>query len=313
MVREINYDQSSRMTKGFPKIRKTGAVSPMGESTPFVFRGRAYRLELDDPFRGTNPEVPASALIRDRETGEILSRFGRGWYYYSLYQENGVVYVIGTRSEPPRLSGDTLTVFESRDLISWDSRELLSAPGWRFYNTSLTKGPNGYVLCMEADSPAEYVGIPFTAFFAESPDMVRWTMMDPEKGYPRHRYLGGPCLRYSRGHYYLIAVTELPGSRYTNYVTRTKDFETWEVGAYNPLLMPDEEDRKISPYAFDLSPELIRSIRTGFISSNSDVDFCDWNGKTLITYNAGNQLGFYYLAEAEFDGPSDEFLAAFFE
>lgn len=77
--------------------------------------------------------------------------------------------------------------------------------------------------------------------------------------------------------------------------------------------MPDEDDRKISPYACDLSPALLREIRTGFISSNSDVDMCEWNGKTLLTYNAGNQLGFYYLCEALFDGSPDELLAAYFE
>ena len=40
---------------------------------------------------------------------------------------------------------------------------------------------------------------------------------------------------------------------------------------------------------------------------------CFWNGKTLITYLIGNQLGFYYMAEAEYDGCVDDFLAAFFD
>ncbi|MBQ6421520.1 MAG: hypothetical protein IJK02_10640 [Clostridia bacterium] len=308
-MKEINFNEKTLMKGGYPQIRKLGAVSPCGESTPFVFGGRLYRLELEDPTRGTDPAFPACALIRDRETGEVLSRFGQGCYYYSLYQENGTVFVIGTL----RAAGDTLILFESRDLVNWQSRELLKAPGWRFFNTSLTKGPQGYVLCIEASEPAEYVGVPFTAFFSFSPNLVHWTPPDPEKGFPRHRYLGGPWLRYSRGWYYLIAVTEMPCYRFTNYIYRTEDFDTWEVGLYNPILMPDEEDRKISPYACDLSPELLREIRTGFIASNSDVDLCEWNGKTLITYNAGNQLGFYYLCEARYDGSPDDFLAAYFE
>ena len=84
------------------------------------------------------------------------------------------------------------------------------------------------------------------------------------------------------------------------------------MGFYNPILMPDENDRKISPYAYDMSPDLIQKIRTGFLSSNSDIDLCEWQGKTLLSYNAGNQLGFYYMAEAEYDGPVDDFLASFF-
>ena len=77
--------------------------------------------------------------------------------------------------------------------------------------------------------------------------------------------------------------------------------------------MPDEDDRKISPYAYDLSPELLEEMKTGFISSNSDIDMCERDGKTLITYNAGNQLGFYYLCEAEFEGTNQEFLESYFE
>ncbi len=306
---EITYNEKTVMKGGFPQITKLGAVSPCGESTPFVFGGKCYRLELEDPTRGTDPAYPACALIRDRETGRVLSRFGQGCYYYSLYEENGTVYVIGTL----RPAGDTLILFESRDLLHWERRELLKNPGWRYYNTSLTKGPDGYVLCIEASEPAAYVGVPFTAFFAFSPDLLHWDLPDPEKGFPRCRYLGGPWLRWSRGWYYLIAVTELPCCRYTNYIYRTRDFENWEAGLYNPILMPDENDRVISPLAADLSPQLLRQIPTGFISSNSDVDLCEWNGKTLITYNAGNQLGYYYLCEAEYSGSPDDFLAAYFE
>ena len=65
---EINYDNKSRMIKGFPLIKKLGAVSPNGESTPFEFNGRLYRLELSDPSRGTDMNVPICAIIRDRET-----------------------------------------------------------------------------------------------------------------------------------------------------------------------------------------------------------------------------------------------------
>lgn len=311
-MKEINYNKSTLMHGTFPEIRKMGAVSPNGETSPFVFNDRLYRLELFDPSHGTDSSIPTLALIRDRETGEILSRFGQGCYYYSLYQEDDTVYVIGTKSNYPKLCGDTLILYESRDLHHWSERELVSNPGWQLFNTSMTKGPDGYVLLVEANAPAEYVGVPFTAFFATSPDMVHWTWMDYEKGYPKHRYLGGPWFRYSRGYYYLIAVTELPCQRYTNYIYRTKDFDTWEVGYYNPILMPGEEDRKISPYAYDFTPEFLEQIRCGFISNNSDIDMCDWNGKTLIVYNVGNQLGFYYLAEAEYNGSVADFLEAYF-
>jgi len=306
-VREFYYNPNTKMINGFPKIKKLGAVSPYGESTPFVFNGKLLRLELRDDSRGTNTSYPKDAIIRDRETGEIISTLAENCYYHSFYQEDGVAYVLATKSSEKELCGSTIMIFESRDLRTWTSRELISREGYRFCNTSLTKGPDGYILLLEYfdDSPLSYI-------FATSPDMINWTFMSDDHIYAKNRYVGGPWMKYSRGWYYVISVEQLPGMRYTNYLHRTKDFLHWECGFYNPILMPDEDDRKISPYAYDLTQERINEIRTGFISSNSDIDMCDYNGKTLITYNIGNQLGFYYLAEAEYDGSVADFLEANF-
>ena len=311
---EINYNASTKMEAGFPTIRHLGATSPCGESSPFIWHGRAMRLELMDESRGTDSYAVTKALIRDRETGEILSEFGEGCYYYSLYQEGDTVYVLGTVSQRPLLSGDTIRIYESTDLKTWRSRDLLRNPGWRYFNTSLTKGHDGYVLLLESNYPEKLVGVPFTLFFATSDDLIHWTHMSPDKAFSRERYNGGPWMRYSRGWYYVISVTELPCQRYTNYIFRTKDFDTWEVGYYNPLLSPTQEDRKISPKAMGFTPERLAEIPNGFLSSSSDMDLCDWpeENKVLITYNLGNQLGFYYMAEAEVQGSLDDFLEANF-
>ena len=177
----------------------------------------------------------------------------------------------------------------------------------------LVKGPDGYVLLMEANRPREHVGPhPFTLFFAFSRDMVHWEHLSPEYGFSKERYMGGPWMHWSRGWYYLVAVTELLCRRYTNYVYRTKNFRDWEVGFYNPMLMPSEEDRTVAPFAADITDEMRKDIRTGFISSNSDVDMCDYHGKAVITYGVGNQLGYYYYAQAEYDGSVDDLLEAYF-
>ena len=310
---EINYNASTKMLRGFPKITKLGAVSPNGEMTPFVFHNRLMRLELQDDSNGTDPDFPTVAIIRDCETGQILSSFGQGCYYFSAYVEDDTVYALAVESKHPRLCGDTVRIFESKDLLHWTSRILLQNPGWQYFNTSLTKGPDGYVLLMEANEPAELMGVPFTFFFATSPDMIHWTFMDTDLGFSKERYNGGPWMRYCDGWYYVISVTELPCARYTNYIYRTQDFIDWEVGYYNPILMPDENDRLISPNAHDLSEELLAQIPTGFIASNSDIDMCDWNGKCYINYTIGNQLGYYYMAEAIYEGTVDDFLKSYFE
>ena len=314
---EKNYDQSTKMKGGFPAIRKLGAVSPNCESSPFTWDfgegERLMRLELFDRSIITDCAEPSYALIRDCESGRVLSTVGKGCYYFSFYKEKGTAYVLGTKSAPGKLPGDEIMLFESRDLLHWNARSLLRRPGWLYFNTSLTKNEEGYVLALEAGEPKEAVGnCPFTVFFATSSDLNDWTFLPDSLGFPKNRYAGGPFLRWSRGWYYLILVTELPCLRYTGYIYRTKDFCDWEVGLYNPMMTPDERDREIAPCAADIDEDKRRAITEGFLSSVSDHDICDFQGKTIITYNAGNQLGFAYICQAEYEGSSDDFLAAWF-
>ena len=250
-------------------------------------------------------------MIRDVESGKIISTLAEDSYFHSAYVEDGKAYVLGVDMK----ERGTIRIYESCDLKEWTNSPLLSNPGWVYYNTSLTKGPDGYVLLMEASEPKEYVGdYPFTLFFATSPDMKNWTFMDYDLGFSKERYMGGPWMKHSQGWYYVISVTELPCKHYTNYIYRTKDFKDWYVGYYNPILMPSNEDRIISPKASDLGKELIEQIKySGFIINNSDIDMCDYNGKTYINYACGNQLGFYYMAEAEYDGSVADFLKSYFE
>ena len=308
---EFNYDEKTIMKNPFPQIRKLGACSPNGEMTPFVWDGRLMRMELIDPSKGTQSEVARCCGIRDVQTKEIISTFAEDSYFHSAYVENNKCYVLGVDSN----HRDTIRIYESSDLINWTNDVLFENPGWVYYNTALTKGPDGYVVLMEASEPKEYVGDhPFTLFFAKSPDLKSWSFVDYELGFSKERYMGGPWMRYSEGWYYVIAVTELPCKHYTNYIYRTKDFRDWYVGYYNPILMPDNDDRKISKNAADIDVGLLEKItKTGFIINNSDVDMCDFDGKVYINYLRGNQLGFYYMAEAEYNGSVAEFLKSYFE
>lgn len=303
------YTKDTRMYKGYPELRKLGVVGKNTESTPFVWNGVDMRME------SCYKEGPTHAVIRERESGKILSTVGENEFFYSFYMENGTAYVLGTKVEEP--IKNTIMIYESRDLVNWKGRKLLDNPGWNYFNTSLTKGPEGYVLLIEANQPFEYSGpgpYDFTLFFATSKDMVHWEHMDPNLGFSKERYMGGPWFHYSNGWYYLISVTKLPLKRYTNCIYRTKDFHDWEAGIYNPIMMPSNMDRVISPLAHGLSEEDMQKIATHFNINNSDIDMCDWkDGKTLMVYNTGNQLGEGYLAEAVYDGTMDQYLAACFD
>ena len=78
MSQECFYDSTFVMKKGFPKVTKLGAVSPYGECSPFVFNGRVYRMES---VWHADRNQPKHTIIRDRETGEIVSRPNSGRRY----------------------------------------------------------------------------------------------------------------------------------------------------------------------------------------------------------------------------------------
>lgn len=46
--------------------------------------------------------------------------------------------------------------------------------------------------------------------------------------------------------------------------------------------------------------------------NNSDIDFCDWQRRLVITNSWGNQLGVEHLAEAVYDGTEAQFLEGWF-
>ncbi|MBR5543020.1 MAG: hypothetical protein IKU65_02855 [Oscillospiraceae bacterium] len=304
---EINYDANTVMRGNYPIIKKLGACSPRGEMTPFVWEGRLYRSELaGDDYAG------ADTIIRDVETGKVIASLAKDSYFTSAFVDDDEVYVLGVDKE----KRDTINIFKSRDLVNWKKEILLTNPGWTYYNTSLTKNEEGYVLALESDH-ADFAGSePFTIFFAKSSDLKEWEHLDPTRfTNSKERYSGGPWFKYSEGWYYLITVTMLPCKRFTNYIFRSKDLETWYVGYYNPILMPDADDRKISPnHAADLEDKMDEILHGGFNINNSDIDMCDWQGKTYINYFTGNQLGTsWWMMEAEYDGTVAEFLKSYFE
>ena len=42
-MREISFDATPKMLRGYPPIKKLGAITPNGETTPFVWNGSSSR------------------------------------------------------------------------------------------------------------------------------------------------------------------------------------------------------------------------------------------------------------------------------
>ena len=318
-VTERDMIDSGCMNKGFPVLHKKGIVGTGSECTPFLFGGKLYRVESMDDKHCTSPietRKHSYARIFDVESGEIISKFGFGHYFFDAYAEGDKVYVFGTLNNAfdGWMGGDTVTVFESTDLVNWTEREFFKKEGWIFYNHSVTRDEDGYAITVEVAKPDEVAGEhPFTYIFAKSKDLVNIEFLDYGISYPQDRYSGGSKMHYVNGYYYFATLVVIPGSVYVFYISRTKDFLNWQLGKYNPFLQVTNEDRTVSPDAKGITDEMRERIKTGYFCSASDLDFCEVDGKTILNYNVGNQRGLGFLAEAVYDGTVTQMLENFFD
>lgn len=317
-MKEINYSLGMS-TADPPEIKKLGVVSIRHEMTPVVFKNRLYRIET------THQNGMRCAALYDCEKQCDVSYFGhrKGINFFSGYCENDVLYAFATYLPESPEAGGTATMFRSEDGINWTETKLFSRPGWRLFNTSVCKGPDGYRMAIEVCSatiPGDPlytkeldpdIGVPFTEFFLKSDDLIHWQWLPLDHCLSTERYTACPALRYVDGYYYIICLLALPHVRYAPYIYRTKDFFTWEVGLHNPVLMYSKEDRIPKP-GVKLPADQLERIRTHNNINNCDIDLCEFEGKTHIFYLTGDQGSYCIMCEAIYEGPMEEFLKSFF-
>ena len=321
---EFRYSLHQRTGRA-PVIKKLGAMKLGMEQTPVIFKGEPVIVE-------SVGEVGNSIRARNLKTGETSDIFGKGYYFASAFVEGDTIYAFATatRDDKPLTmyqsedastwhdprGGHTVRMFTSKDLKTWDAADIIHCPDRRMWNTSVCKGDGKYVMAIEVSREDGYdipqIGTPFTEFFAESEDLLNWTMMSDDFSYTSARYNACPALRYANGWYYMICLEELPCVRYAPYIYRTKNFTDWEVGFHNPIMMFGDEDR-IPHEGCTFTEEELDLLEHGLNINNSDVDLFELDRKTYIYYASGDQMTYSFLCEAVYEGPLDEFLEAFFK
>jgi hypothetical protein len=108
----------------------------------------------------------------------------------------------------------------------------------------------------------------------------------------------------------LIYLEARLGPTYESHIVRSKDLIHWETSRRNPVLAFSGDDKRIANP--QLTADQKRAVANARDINNSDVDLCEYRGKTVITYSWGNQQGTEFLAEAEYDGSLRSFLLGFF-
>jgi alpha-L-fucosidase len=206
--------------------------------------------------------------------------------------------------------GSKITLFRSKDLEKWEEKLALELPSWSLFNTSVCKADDRYIMAVEVGEPKEVVGVPFTIFFAESKDLLTWKLLPKECAYSKEKYTACPALRFLDGYFYMIYLESKPGPTYESHIVRSKDLKRWESSRLNPVLAFSDDDKRIANPK--LTAEQQKDIAGAKDINNSDVDLCEYEGKTIIYYSWGNQQGKEFLAEAVYKGTLAKFLHGFF-
>lgn len=298
---------NEKRLKEKPLIRKLGTMDcDMVETTPVVFKKRLFLFEYVRNNYKSNTTGSSYFRFIDIESRTPTSPFAVGYHLGSAFVEEEAVHVYGVG-----LWGDSkIYGFSSTDLNKWSSDILLDIPRWGIYNTSVCKGENRYVMAIELGEPPEEVGVGFTIRFAESLDLSHWRLTPSECVYSKDRYTACPAIRFLEGYYYMIYLEAMPGPKYEPYIVRSRDLVHWEGSIFNPVMTPSGEDKLIANPG--LTVEQRKRIASAINLNNSDLDLCEFRGKTTIYYSWGNQKGIEFLAEATYDGPLGDFLIGFF-
>lgn len=316
MLNDFFNDAKTKKVTPFPKIEKKGTISAgFVESTPVVWKGRLLRFEWVRGYAWDNSQSKSGENqgffhFADMETNEPTEPFAFGYSFGCAHVENDRMYVYGTRGAA---AGHAVDTFVSDDLKTWKKIGALEFPEeFTVYNTSVCKGPDKYVMAIEIGGKNPLIGTVFTCFFAVSNDLANWQLLPMDKyEYSKERYTACPVLRYVDGFYYMIYLERMPLHRYVPYIVRTKDFMYYEVGIKSPVMWFDDDDRKIYKKEWMTEKDL-ELVKNSVNINNSDVDVCEFNGKTVIMYSWGNQASQEFLAVAEYNGTLKEFFESFF-
>ncbi len=289
-----------------PHIEKLGTIDcDLVETTPVVFKGKVYRFEYVRRRYWNNHTADSYFRFVDHATGDPSESFAAGYHLGNVMVEDDRLFVTGTNI----WDGERIDIFASDDMKRWDTWNALDLATYGLFNTSLCRGDGSYVLMFEVGKPPEIAGVRFTARFATSPDMRHWDLTPPECTYSKDRYTAPHCLRYLDGYYYNFYLEAVNGA-YEQHVVRSKDLVHWNPSPLNPVLRASDEDRQIANP--NLTPDQQKRVRTAINCNNSDIDFCEYEGRLIINYSWGNQQGVEHLAEGRFAGTLSEFLTAWF-
>ncbi len=258
----------------------------MCEMSPFVWKGELMHMACVRPSRGGTADQ-YYLEVRNAETDEPVTRFAEGYGLASIFVDGNTCYAVASRFEDS--NWNDVTLFQSNDLEHWEQRVIINQENEHLFNSSLCKGPDGYVLAYESNDPSYPA---FTTKFAQSPDLKTWTKL-PDATFGTNRYTACPEIHFSDGYYYVLYLERrTPRHYFETYLTRSSDLEHWELSSANPVLSPMRLDEGINA---------------------SDPALIEFNGKTHVYYSVGDQLTWMNVKQGIFPGSADDYFARWYQ
>jgi alpha-L-fucosidase len=293
-----------------PLVKK-GTVAPiMGETTPFVFKDRLYRLENWQKFmeipRATCGERYMEDVVRiwDVEKDQMVSVPLVGHSFAASFVWDNIVYVFAA-AHPANNQWRTvteITLTTSDDLVNWTPPEVVlqAESGEHLFNVAVCRGTDGFIMLYETD---DQQWPKFTFKYCASDDLRHWTLI-PDAVYGREKYVGGPALYYEGDWYYTLYLQDL-GGKWETRITRSHDLVHWEDAPVDRPFLTFDEGR-IFQYWQHNELCTVQEINA------SDAELCEWQGKTIVYFNGGDQQSAGDLQLAVFEGSPQQLFETFF-
>jgi alpha-L-fucosidase len=273
-------------------------------------KGRLYRLE--NIPRAVDFDTTESYYryhedgfrIRDVAEDRIISIPLLNHYFAIAWVWEDKVYVVAGDYEDRLWAIRHTIMITSEDLITWTKPKIImEAQGEEhLFNYAVCRARGKFYMLYETDDslwPA------FTMRFCESDDGVNWRKLSENHIYGHDKYTGGPALYFDdeEDWFYILYLNALGDNMYDNRIARSRDLITWqEAPTDRPFVSPNLQ-RSVNDRKW---PEVMER-------SASDLEMCEFNGKTYLYWINGNQQGATAGWEAVYDGPMNQLLRTFFE